>query len=142
MDHTRYPFGTDRGRTLARLDRPATIVVADDEGIFRASLRQLLTAPPSVIRDVYGIDVGAGLTVVGEAGSGEDTVALVESTRPDLLLLDLDMPRMSGLNAVRALQAAHSTLRIVILAGDIRKLELFNAVQLGVRGIVLKHATT
>src|SRR5207249_1009849 len=126
----------------ATFGRPATIVIADDEWMFRASLRQLLTAPPSVIKDVYGVDIGGGFTVVGEAGSGEDTIAIVQSTTPDLLLLDMDMPRMSGLDVIRALQSVRGTMGTLILAGDIGKSDLFKAVQLGVRGVVLKDATT
>ena len=47
--------------------RPLRIVLADDEVIFRASLRQLLTLPPSVIQDVYRVDVGPGFEIVAEA---------------------------------------------------------------------------
>jgi two-component system nitrate/nitrite response regulator NarL len=133
---------SERGSVPIGPGRAATIVVADDEWIFRASLRQLLTAPPFVIKDVYGVDVGAGFTVVGEAGTGEDTIPIVEATKPDLLLLDLNMPRMSGLDALHELAAVRGTCRAIILAGDIRKSELFRAVQLGARGVVLKDAPT
>jgi two-component system, NarL family, nitrate/nitrite response regulator NarL len=122
--------------------RAATIVVADDEWMFRACLRQLLTAPSPVVKDVYGIDIGAGFTVVGEAGTGEDTVSVVEATKPDLLLLDLEMPRMWGLDVLRALKGAAWKLRTIVLAGHVGKPELFKAVQLGVRAIVLKDAAT
>src|SRR3954464_15336894 len=85
--------------------RPITVVLADDECMFRSSLRHLLTAPPSVIKDVYGINVGPGFEVVGEAGTGEETIAVVKTARPDLLLLDLSMPRMSGLEALSEMEA-------------------------------------
>ncbi len=117
-------------------------MVADDECMFRTSLRHLLTAPASVIRDVYGIDVGAEFDVVGEADSGEETVALVNSTHPDVLMLDLAMPRMSGLAALRSLKDTATPIRTVILAGDINKGDLVTAVQLGVYGLVLKSAPT
>jgi len=122
--------------------RPTSLVVADDEWMFRASLRQLLTAPPPVVKDVYGVDIGSGFTVVGESGTGEETVTAVQATAPDLLLLDLDMPRMSGLDVLRALQPVRGRTGILILAGDIRKADLFTAIQLGVRGVVLKDAAT
>jgi two-component system nitrate/nitrite response regulator NarL len=122
--------------------RPIRVVLADDEGMFRASLRQLLTAPPSVIRDVYGVDVGAGFDVVGEAGSGEDTVAVVKSLTPDILLLDIGMPRMSGLSALRQLQNERAAVRTIILAGQISRPHLFSAVQLKVCGVVQKDETT
>jgi two-component system nitrate/nitrite response regulator NarL len=121
---------------------PVRVVLADDQSIFRASLRQLLEAPPSVIKDVYGIDVGGGFQVVGEADSGEAAVKIVRSAKPDLLLLDLCMPRMSGLDAVRELSIGRDQTRTMLLAGAIERSDLLTAVQLGVRGLVLKDATT
>jgi len=118
------------------------VVLADDECLFRASLRQLLAVPPSIIRDVYGVDVGAGFEVVGEAGSGEETVRLVESVRPDLLLLDLSMPRMSGLDALREIREHRRALRILLLAGVVCRSDLITAVHLGVHGVLLKDAPT
>ena len=116
--------------------------MSDDECLFRASLRQLLAVPPSVIKDVYGVDVGAGFEVVGEAGSGEDTVKVVRSVRPALLLLDLSMPRMSGLEALRELGPCREGLRTILLAGTIDRTQLLTAVQLGVQGLLLKDVTT
>jgi two-component system nitrate/nitrite response regulator NarL len=118
------------------------VVLADDECLFRASLRQLLAVPPGVIQEVYGVDVGAGFEVVGEAGTGEDTVRIVDSVRPDLLLLDLSMPRMSGLEALRELEACRESIRTIVLAGVIDRTHLLAAVHLGVRGLLLKTATT
>jgi DNA-binding NarL/FixJ family response regulator len=125
-----------------RIDGPVRVVLSDDECLFRASLRQLFAVPPSVIKEVYGVDVGPGFDVVGEAESGEDTVRVVRSVRPDLLLLDLRMPRMSGLDALRELTPIGNTLRTILLAGTIDRAQLLTAVQLGVRGLLLKNATT
>src|SRR5262245_1632565 len=124
------------------LTRSVTVVLADDECMFRSSLRQLLTAPPSVIKDVYGVDVGAGFQVVGEAGSGEETVAAVEAVKPYLLLLDLSMPRMSGLEALCQLHAHQDRMRTILLAGAIERTHLLTALQLGVRGLVMKDSPT
>jgi DNA-binding NarL/FixJ family response regulator len=118
------------------------VVLSDDECLFRASLRQLLAVPSQVIRDVYGVDVGPGFEVVGEAGTGEDTVRVVHATQPDLLLLDLSMPRMSGLEALRELVSHRDTLRTILLAGTIDRQHLLTAVHLGVRGVLLKDVTT
>ena len=126
---------------MHRFGRPVRVVLADDECMFRASLRQLLEVPPAVIKDVYGVDVAAGFEVVGEAGSGEDTVSLVQRTKPDLLFLDLSMPRMSGLDALRELQSRDG-LHTILLAGTINKSQLLTAIELGVRGLVLKDSTT
>lgn len=121
--------------------RPIRTVLSDDEGLFRASLRQLLAVPPGVIKDVYGVDVGAGFQVVGEAGSGEETVRVVKAVQPDLLLLDLSMPRMSGLDALRELAPTGGGVRTILLAGTIARSHLLTAVDLGVRGLVLKDST-
>jgi len=122
--------------------RPVRLVLADHQSIFRASLRQLLAVPPSVIHEVYGVDVGAGFQVVGEAGTGEETVKVVEAVKPDLLFLDLSMPRMSGFDALRELESCRDDLRTILLAATINKTHLLTAVQLGVRGLVLKDSTT
>ena len=136
-------FVTGKGRGVDQLSgRPMRVVLADDECLFRASLRQLLAAPAPTIAEVYGVEVGAGFEVVGEAGSGEDTVRVVLSAQPELLLLDLSMPRMSGLEALRELTAAGSSTRTLVLAGAIERPHLLAAVHLGVRGLVLKNVTT
>ena len=122
--------------------RTTRVVLADDECLFRTSLRQLLSVPPSVVKDVYGVDVGAGFEVVGEAGSGEDAVRVVQSIRPDLLLLDLSMPRLSGLEALRLLEGCQDGTRTVLLTGAINRNDLFVAVQLGARGVLLKDSST
>lgn len=118
------------------------VVLADNHSIFRASLRQLLSVPPITIKEVYSVDVGTGFQVVGEAGTGEDTVRIVESVEPDLLLLDLSMPRMSGLEALAELKGRNDRMRTILLAATIDRPQLLTAVQLGVRGLILKDATT
>ena len=127
---------------MTTASRAVRVVVADDEPIFRASLRQLLTAPPSVIHDVYGIEVRGGFDVVGEAGNGHDTIAAVQSAKPELLLLDLGMPGLSGLSALREMQQFDATMRTIVLSGHITKAHLQTAIQLGVRGIVRKDEST
>jgi DNA-binding NarL/FixJ family response regulator len=137
---------TFRSKVLSPLPEPACraarVVIADDECMFRASLRQLLAVPPSVVRDVYGVDVGAGFEVVSEAGTGEETIEAVGSMRPDLLLLDVSMPRLSGLDALRAIGSSCVTTRTIILSGGLDKSQLLMAVQLGARGVVPKDSAT
>jgi DNA-binding NarL/FixJ family response regulator len=115
-------------------------VISDDECLFRTSLRQLLAVPPQVIESVYGVDVGAGFDVVGEAASGEDTVRVVEATRPDLLLLDVCMPRMSGIDVLRELGSNGSAPRTILLTGSLTEQAALSAIRLGVQGLVVKEA--
>src|ERR1043166_4860511 len=113
---TRHSDAVDAERDVRR---PVTVVLADDECMFRSSLRHLLTAPVEVIEQVYGVRLDAGFEVVGEAGSGEETVAVVKETRPELLLLDLSMPRMTGLEALSELEGFRDTMRTILLSGAI-----------------------
>ena len=122
--------------------RPARVVIADDENMFRTSLRQLLAVPPSVVRDMYAVEVGSGFEVVGEAGGGQETVEIVRAADPDLLLLDVSMPRRSGLEVLRDLQRSDRQPHTIILSGTLDKLQLVTAIQLGARGVVRKDAAT
>src|SRR4029079_13137720 len=72
----------------------------------------------------------------------EETVKAVQSMRPDLLLIDLAMPRLSGVEAVRQLHHAGQTVPTVMLAGTIDNSSLIAAVQTGIRGFVIKSAPT
>jgi DNA-binding NarL/FixJ family response regulator len=136
---TRHPAAVDAERDPRR---PVTVVLADDECMFRSSLRHLLTAPVEVIEQVYGVRLDAAFEVVGEAGTGEETVAVVNETRPDLLLLDLSMPRMTGLEALSELEGYRDTMRTILLSGSIESSQLLTAVQLSVCGLVMKDSPT
>jgi two-component system nitrate/nitrite response regulator NarL len=122
--------------------RPARVVIADDECMFRTCLRQLLAVPPSVVKECYGSDVGAGFEVIGEASSGQDTVETVQAMKPDILLLDISMPRMSGLDALRELQRSGAETKAIILSGTLDKSQLLTAIQWGARGLVPKDSAT
>ena len=90
----------------------------------------------------YSVDVGAGFQVVGEAGTGEETVRVVNSVEPDLLLLDLSMPRMSGLEAFAELKPHRERMGTVLLAANVEGPQLLSAVQLGIRGLIPKDSST
>ena len=104
---------------------PIRIVIADDHKILRAGVSQLLASE-------------LDFDVVGEAGDGAEAVALVRQLRPDVLLLDLAMPRMNGLDTIRELTAS-CACRIVLLTAQIEKRQILEALQLGARGILLKQ---
>ena len=106
------------------------IVIADDHPILRDGLRKLLEAEPD-------------LRVIGEAGDGVEAVKAVRRLKPDLLLLDLAMPRQTGLEALREIGTLASTAtRTVVLAAAIEKAQVAQAIQLGARGVVLKESAT
>src|SRR2546428_9120117 len=130
------------GVDVERATRRARVVIADAESMFRASLRQLLAVPSSVVREVYAVDGGGGFGVVGEASSGQETVEIVVAARPDLLLLDVSLPRRSGLEALRDLQSCNGLPHTIILSATLDKPQLVTAIQLGARGVVRKDAAT
>ena len=103
------------------------ILIADDHHIFRESLRKLLQAE-------------SDFQVVGEAADGAEAMERARSLKPHILLLDLAMPRLGGLEALRELGAASNPVRTVVLSAAIRKEDIVKALQLGARGVVLKDA--
>jgi len=104
------------------------ILIADDHALFRQGLRRLL-------------EEERGFRVVGEAADGMEALNCIQELKPDVLLLDLSMPRRSGLEILRELETlAHRVLTIVLTA-NIEKSQIVEAVQLGARGIVLKEFT-
>lgn len=106
------------------------ILIADDHTIFRDGLRRLLESEPE-------------FEVVGEAADGAEAVAHARRLHPDILLLDLAMPRVPGMEALRELTTDHgSTTRIIILTAAIEKAQIVEALQIGARGIILKESAT
>ena len=105
------------------------ILIADDHAIFRAGLRKLLETEPD-------------FEVVGEAAHGEEAVREVRRLAPDILLLDLAMPRLPGLETLRELAAIDSPTRILLLTAAIEKEQIVEALQLGARGVVLKESAS
>ena len=105
------------------------IVIADDHPIFRDGLKRLLEAEPS-------------FKVIGEACDGVEAVALVRQLRPEILLLDLAMPRRPGLEALRELSSQAVSARVILLTAAAEKEQIVEALQLGARGVVLKDSAT
>jgi DNA-binding NarL/FixJ family response regulator len=105
------------------------VLIADDHPIFRDGLRRLLEAEP-------------GFKVVDEAANGFETLKLAEKLKPDVLLLDLAMPKYLGLEVLRDLAATDHRIRVILLTAAIEKHEIVRALQLGARGVVLKDSAT
>jgi len=104
-------------------------LIADDHPIFRDGLRSLLEAQE-------------GFRVVGEAADGAEAVKLTKQLKPDILLLDLAMPRYSGLEALRDISRASLPVRTIVLTAAIENAEIVESLQLGARAVVLKESAT
>ncbi len=105
------------------------ILIADDHPLFREGLRRAL-------------ETELGFRVLGEAADGEQTLELVRRLKPKILLLDIRMPKLSGLEVLRELKALATPVRTLVLTAALEKDQIVEALQLDARGIILKHAPT
>lgn len=104
---------------------PQRIVIVDDHPLLRRGLRDLLALEPS-------------LALVGEAADGETALALVAETDPDLILLDMKMPGMSGLDTLKALRQAGHDGRILMFTVSDDQQDVLDALRAGADGYLLK----
>jgi DNA-binding NarL/FixJ family response regulator len=109
--------------------RKTRILIADDHTIFRDGLRRLLESEPE-------------FQVTGEAADGVEALQLSQQLKPDVLLLDLAMPRMPGLETLRELSTQGSPVRTILLTAAIEKRQIVEALQMGARGVIMKDAAT
>jgi len=108
---------------------PIKVVIADDHPVVRVGLRNMLQADSQV-------------KVVAEAKDGVEAVHMVRTLEPDILLLDLAMPKLPGMDALRELTGEATATRTIVLTGLIDKRQILEALQLGARGVILKDAVT
>jgi DNA-binding NarL/FixJ family response regulator len=104
------------------------IVLAEDHTILREGLRALLSADPNV-------------EIIGEAQNGREAVRCVEKLEPDLVLMDLSMPRMSGMEATREIKKRYPEIKIIALTVHKTEEYLLTTLKAGADGYVLKDAT-
>jgi DNA-binding NarL/FixJ family response regulator len=104
-----------------------TILIVDDDAVFRQLVRVLLSE----------ID---GLRVVGEAEDGDAAVALADLLNPDALVIDVSMPRMSGIDAAREIKRARPSIRIVFLTGTVQEATIARARSAALGPVVVKTA--
>lgn len=102
------------------------VVICDDHPVYREGLRSLLTE--------------IGVEVVGESSDGGDSIALVRNTMPDVVIMDLHLPGLSGIEATKRLLAENSDLAVLILTMLEDRSSLFAALRAGARGYLLKGA--
>jgi len=103
------------------------IVVADDHPVVRFGVKNMLMGAP-------------GFEVVGEAEDGDDAITQTLELEPDILLLDVLMPRLPGLEAMRAIMTKSPRAKIVLLTSSITSQQIIEALQIGARGIILKDS--
>lgn len=111
-----------------RTTAPIRVLLADDHALFRQGVRRLLEAAEDI-------------EVVGEADTGEATVRLVEELAPEIVLLDVAMPNLSGIDAARLIKTSSPRTGIIMLTVHADEGYLFEAIKTGAMGYLLKDAT-
>ncbi len=106
---------------------PIRVVVADDHPVVRFGVKNMLESE-------------LGFEVVGEAEDGDVAITETLELEPDILLLDVQMPRLPGLEALRAIMSKSPRVKIIMLTSTISTQQIIEALQIGARGIVLKDA--
>jgi DNA-binding NarL/FixJ family response regulator len=109
------------------VERTIRILVADDHAVYREGLRAVLGPEPD-------------MEVVGEAGTGKEVVERASELRPDVVLMDIQMPGMNGIEATRRILEANPRVGIVVLTMFEDDDSVFSAMRAGARGYVLKGA--
>jgi NarL family two-component system response regulator LiaR len=104
---------------------PIRVLVIDDHRIVREGIRSLM-------EDIEDIQV------IGEAGNGYEGIDLVDSLNPDVVLMDLLMPKMDGLEATRRITVKHPHMRVLVLTSFIADEKVFPAIKAGAIGYLLK----
>src|SRR5262245_33047212 len=106
---------------------PIQLFLADDHAMFRSGLRSLF-------------EKETDMKLIGEAGDGEAAIKLTLELKPDVLLLDVALPRLSGLDVLKELAERKATVKTILLTASIERKNMVEAIRLGARGVVLKEA--
>ncbi len=109
--------------------KPIRVVLADDHTLVRAGIRALLEKLP-------------GVEVVGEAGDGREVLKLVKQHRPDVVLMDIAMPGLNGLEAAVRMAKEFPDVRVIILSMHHNEEYVWRALKAGAAGYLLKKAAT
>lgn len=104
---------------------PIRVLLVDDHAILRKGIRALLSTEPDI-------------EVVGEAGDGQEALAQVDALGPDVVLMDLVMPNVDGIEATRRVTAQHPGVRVLVLTSFVADDKVFPAIKAGALGYILK----
>lgn len=105
---------------------PVRVLIVDDHALFRRGLKMVL-------------DNEEGIDVVGEAGDGAEAVTMAEETVPDVILMDVRMPKRSGIEATRSLKEMLPNAKILMLTVSDEEADLYEAIKAGASGYLLKE---
>lgn len=106
---------------------PFRVILADDHTLLRQALKLLLEAHPEV-------------TVVGEAADGYEAVSLADQLHPDVVLMDINMPRLNGIEATRQIVKRHPGVRVIIVSAYSERRQLVDSVRAGAIGYLVKRS--
>jgi NarL family two-component system response regulator LiaR len=104
---------------------PIRVLLVDDHAILRKGIRALLSTEPDI-------------EVVGEAGDGQEALTQAEALRPDVILMDLVMPNLDGIEATRQVVARQPGVRVLVLTSFVADDKVFPAIKAGALGYILK----
>jgi DNA-binding NarL/FixJ family response regulator len=105
------------------------VALVDDHTLFREGIKKILSLEPDI-------------EIVGEAIDGDEVVLLLNQCRPDVLLLDIKMDKINGLQVLPQVVGQYPQLRVIVLTAQINQAESVKAIKDGARGIILKHAAS
>jgi len=108
-------------------ERPIRVLLVDDHAVVRKGLRALL-------------DRESGIEVTGEAEDGEQAVRAADRLHPDVILMDLEMPGIGGIEATRRITETHPDAKVVVLTSHASEEDVFPALKAGAFGYLLKHS--
>lgn len=121
------PFRQMNGQGAGRTAHPIRILLVDDHAVIRQALRLLLESQPE-------------LEVVADVENGREAVSAVEKHSPDIVLMDVVMPGLNGLEATRQIRRASPTTHVIMLSGFVDEDQLLEALRCGASGYIIKKS--
>ena len=109
------------------IDQKIKVIIADDHVLIREGIKQIL-------------ELEKGVTVIGQAGNGEDAISIAQELKPDIILLDINMPKLNGIETLRRFKDLGIKTRVIILTIHEEKEYILETMKLGASGYMLKDS--